>query len=152
MAGQRDSPPGWKSTSSGSRTGSSSSGTATSPHVGQCTIGIGGPQYRWRLISQSRSRKLTARFPRPWVSSHAVTSAIDAGVARPSNGPLATITPSAANASVIVAPSSGSPSSGCTTTRTSMPCSRANSKSRWSCAGTAMIAPVPYPISTYGAA
>src|SRR4249920_4124258 len=50
-----DSPPGWKSTSSGSRTGSSSSGTATSPHVSQWMMGIGAPQYRWRLSSQSRS-------------------------------------------------------------------------------------------------
>ena len=39
-----DSPCGEKSTSSGSRTGSSSSGTPTSPHVGQWMIGIGAPQ------------------------------------------------------------------------------------------------------------
>ena len=40
----------------GSSTGSWSSGTATSPSTGQCTIGIGVPQYRCREISQSRSR------------------------------------------------------------------------------------------------
>src|ERR1700675_3299887 len=39
-----DSPPGWKSTSSGKSTGSSASGTATSPHVPQWMIGIGAPQ------------------------------------------------------------------------------------------------------------
>ena len=53
-----------------------------------------------------------------------------------------TIEPVPGQDSVIVAPSSDSPS-GCTTTRTSMPYFRANSKSRSSCAGTAMIAPVP---------
>jgi hypothetical protein len=41
---------------SGSRTGSWSSGTATSPHAPQCTIGMGAPQKRWRDSSQSRSR------------------------------------------------------------------------------------------------
>ncbi len=39
----------------GSSTGSWSSGTGTSP-VAVCTTGIGVPQYRWREISQSRSR------------------------------------------------------------------------------------------------
>ena len=42
--------------SSGSRTGSWSSGTGTSPHDGQWMIGIGVPQKRCREISQSRSR------------------------------------------------------------------------------------------------
>ncbi len=49
---------------------------------------------------------------------------------------------------VMVAPSIGGASSGCTTTRTSNPYLRANSKSRWSWAGTAIMAPVPYVIST----
>ena len=40
----------------GSSRGSSSSGIGTSPQSGQCTIGIGVPQYRWREISQSRNR------------------------------------------------------------------------------------------------
>ena len=68
----------------------------------------------------------------------------------PSNGPLFTITPSPGYASVIASPSSGSASSGWITGRTGTPCWRANAKSRSSCAGTAMIAPVPYSISTYG--
>jgi hypothetical protein len=38
------SPVGRHSTSSGSRTGRSSSGTPTGPHFGQWTIGIGAPQ------------------------------------------------------------------------------------------------------------
>ena len=146
------SPPSWKSASSGSSTGSSSSGTATSPHEGQCTIGIGAPQYRWRESSQSRSRKFTVASPRPSCSSQAATFAIEAGEGSPSNGPLSTITPSCGIASVIASGSIGSDPSGWITTRTGSPCCRANAKSRSSCAGTAMIAPVPYSISTYGAA
>ena len=53
---------------SGSTTGSWSSGTGTSPHDGQCTIGIGQPQNRCRDSSQSRSRKLTAPVPVPGAS------------------------------------------------------------------------------------
>ena len=41
---------------SGRTTGSSSSGTGTSPQDGQCMIGIGVPQKRWRDSSQSRNR------------------------------------------------------------------------------------------------
>ncbi len=45
-----------KSRSSGSRTGSWSRGTPTSPQAAQCTTGIGAPHDRWREMSQSRSR------------------------------------------------------------------------------------------------
>ena len=89
-----DSPPGWKSTSSGSRTGNDASGTATSPHDGQWTMGIGAPQYRCRLISQSRSRNVTAASPKPCSASHDATASIDPGDGVPSNGPEFTITPS----------------------------------------------------------
>ena len=41
---------------SGRQTGSWSSGTGTSPHPSQYTIGIGAPQNRCRDSSQSRSR------------------------------------------------------------------------------------------------
>src|SRR5438477_2390799 len=78
-----DSPCGEKSTSSGSSTGSSSSGTGTSPHDGQCTIGIGHPQYRCRDISQSRRRNDTACFPRACSSSHDVTRSTDPRVGVP---------------------------------------------------------------------
>src|SRR6478609_7992259 len=44
--------------SDGSVTGSCSSGTGTSPQDGQWMMGMGVPQNRWRLSSQSRSRKL----------------------------------------------------------------------------------------------
>ena len=40
----------------GSSTGSSASGTGWAPHRSQWTMGMGGPQYRCREISQSRRR------------------------------------------------------------------------------------------------
>src|SRR4029450_8996721 len=48
--------------------------------------------------------------------------------------------------SVRLPPSSGGSPGGWTTTRTGRPYLRANSRSRWAWAGTAMIAPGPYPI------
>ncbi|SCD46259.1 hypothetical protein GA0115252_106922 [Streptomyces sp. DfronAA-171] len=51
-------------------------------------------------------------------------------------------------ASSHVAGSSPRPSVGATTQRRGSSKARAKAKSRLSCAGTAMIAPVPYPIST----
>jgi len=70
-----------------------------------------------------------------------------AGDRSPSNGPELTMTPSAANAESIASGSRSAPS-GRITMRTGSACSRANSKSRWSCAGTPMTAPVPYSIRT----
>ena len=93
---------------------------------------------------------MTAGSPMPCSPSHPDTFAIDAGLGSPSNGPEWTITPSWSYASVIDAASRSSPG-GWIATRTSSPCSRANSKSRWSCAGTPITAPVPYSIKTYGA-
>ena len=61
----------------------------------------------------------------------------------PVRGPELTIVPEAGTEAGMVAPSNGGMSSGWITTRTSIPYFRANSKSRWSCAGTAMMAPVP---------
>ncbi len=89
-----DSPPGAKSTSSGSSTGRSASGTPTSPQLGQWMIGIGAPQYRCREISQSRSRYEVAARPLPSASSHSITRWIDSDEGTPSNGPDRTITPS----------------------------------------------------------
>jgi hypothetical protein len=66
----------------------------------------------------------------------------------PSNSPDATITPGATWAASIVAPSSFSPSAGWMTTWTGSRYFRANAKSRSSCAGTAITAPVPYSTST----
>lgn len=53
-----------------------------------------------------------------------------------------------ANASSHSAGSADRPSDGSTTQRIGSSKARANAKSRLSCAGTAMIAPVPYPIRT----
>ncbi len=52
------------------------------------------------------------------------------------------MTPGPVYASVMVSASSP-PSGGWTTTRTGRPFARAKSRSRWSCAGTPMTAPVP---------
>ncbi len=43
----------------GSSTGSCSSGTGTTPSIGQWIIGIGVPQYRWREMPQSFNRNCT---------------------------------------------------------------------------------------------
>ena len=58
----------------------------------------------------------------------------------PSSGPELTSLPSPGVATPVCA-GSGAPVS--STTRTGRPNVRAKSRSRWSCAGTAMIAPVP---------
>ena len=50
--------------------------------------------------------------------------------------------------STYAVPSATSPAAGATTCTTGSSKRCANAKSRSSCAGTAMIAPVPYPIST----
>ena len=59
---------------------------------------------------------------------------------RPSSGPELISLPSPGVATPL---SAGSDWSVSTTTRTGSPNLRAKSRSRWSCAGTAMIAPVP---------
>ena len=46
-------PEGAYDVTSGSVSGNWSSGTLTIPHDGQWTRGIGSPQYRWRLNTQS---------------------------------------------------------------------------------------------------
>src|SRR5215470_10329689 len=49
-------PVGWYRSTSGKRTGKSSSGTGTKPQlIEQWTIGMGSPQYRCREKTQSRS-------------------------------------------------------------------------------------------------
>ena len=53
-SGEPPRPVNW--TSRGSTTGNWSSGTGTMPWTAQYTTGIGHPQNRWRLTSQSRSR------------------------------------------------------------------------------------------------
>ena len=67
-------------------------------------------------------------------------AAMAAALASPSSGPEFTSVPSPG---VAVPVSAGSGWSVSTTTRTGRSKLRAKSRSRWSCAGTAMIAPVP---------
>ena len=67
-------------------------------------------------------------------------AAIASALLMPSSGPELTSVPSPGVACQVCA---GSGRSVCTTTWTGRPNSRAKSRSRWSCAGTAMIAPVP---------
>ncbi len=125
---------------SGSVTGSCSSGTGTSPQSGQWMIGIGVPQKRWRDSSQSRSRKFTAPVPLPSTSRISMILAMASVLVRPSSGPELTRVPSPGVASPV---SPGSARPVCTTTRTGRSNLRAKSRSRWSCAGTAMMAPWP---------
>ncbi len=111
-------------------------------------MGNGSPQYRWRLNSQSRSRKLTVPSPRPRCSSQALTRALAAGTSRPSrdSSPAAELMMRASfalNESSQAAGSVPRPSVGSTTQTIGSSKARANAKSRLSCAGTAMIAPVP---------
>ena len=127
----------------GSSTGRDSSGTGTTPQCSQYTTGIGVPQYLWRLMSQSRRRYCVSRFPQPFSSNHAPIFSIASGVGRPSNWPELHDRPSASVAAVIFAGSGiGSPSVR-TTGIIPSPYFLTKSKSRWSCAGTPIIAPVP---------
>src|SRR5579859_2694900 len=79
--------------SSGSTTGSWSSGTGTSPHAAQCTIGIGQPQYRWRETPQSRNRQVTCLSPRPFPLRSAAIASTDRAKSSPSYLPEYTQTP-----------------------------------------------------------
>ena len=111
---------------------------------------MGVPQYRWREIPQSFSRNCTVRWPIARRSALAAMMSMASVDQRPSYSPDATTLPGSSLAAVIVAASSGTaPSpSGCITTRIGSEYFLANSKSRWSCAGTAITAPVPYSPST----
>ena len=66
-----------------------------------------------------------------------------AGDGVPSSGPESTMTPASTYASTMWSTTSGSPA-GWMTTRMGISYFFANSKSRWSWAGTAITAPVPY--------
>ena len=153
---------------SGSVTGSWSSGTGTIRPSSVWIIGMGVPQKRWREISQSRRRKVLAARPVPAAVSCSMTRAIALRLDRPSSGPELIIRPSPVRAMPVRAgsidsngrPRSGSIGTPCssssmtgiapvtgavvsTTTVTGRSNARAKSRSRWSCAGTAMTAPCP---------
>src|SRR5256714_11002395 len=131
--------------SRGSTTGSWSSGTGTVPSVGQYTMGMGVPQYRCREMSQSRSRYVTLGLPIPVFFASEAIAFLPISLDVPLYGPLRTIVPGPEYAASIARCSSPS---GLTTSLIGSPYCFANAKSRSSCAGTAMIAPVPYVAST----
>ncbi len=82
-------------------------------------------------------------LPMPRASADAAIFSHASSVGSPENSSECTLSPCSVSASLIVAPSAASCPGSLTTTRTGSPYVRANSKSRWSCAGTAMMAPVP---------
>ena len=141
-----DCPVGRNSTSSGASTGSSSSGTGRGPQASQYTIGIGHPQNRWRLTSQSRSRKLTVRSPCRASSSQAIAASLAAATSTPLRSGPGTASGSTGEFTWRPGPEYASPSqpSGRSTVSTiGMPNAVAKSQSRWSSPGTAITAPVP---------
>ena len=112
-------------------------------------IGMGSPQYLWRENTQSRSLYVIFGPPEFSSSSLSVIALLASVVVMPSKSPLLTLTPCSVNAASIGMPSSSltwSPpptAAGATTRFTPNPNFVANSKSRSSCAGTAITAPVP---------
>jgi hypothetical protein len=79
----------------------------------------------------------------PRFSRYAAIASRPAALEHVENSPDSDITPSSVKAFSMVSTASFPPSSGCMTTFIGMPYFFANSKSRWSCAGTLMTAPVP---------
>ena len=104
-------------------------------------IGIGGPQKRCRDTSQSRSRKLTAPLPSPFASSQSMVTRLASPTPRPSSE-ISSLAELIAGPSPVKASPSQS-SGGCTVRTMGRSNFVANSQSRWSWPGTAMIAPVP---------
>ena len=139
-------PLGWNFLRSGSRSGNSVSGTDSIVPSSRWMIGIGSPQYRCREKSQSRSLNWTALFPRLRVPSHATDSLFGLwrrkAVQRHFGiGGIDSRSIAGARLAVITLPPD-------TTSTIGSEYFFAKAKSRSSCPGTAMIAPVPYPIRT----
>ena len=115
-------------------------------------MGIGGPQYRWREMSQSRKRYCVSNFP----PANSAIFFLAFSESMPSNFPEFTNSPSPSQHSETIFTSgtacpgigSGTMRGGSMTFRIGSLYFFAKSKSRASCAGTAMMAPVPYPEST----
>jgi len=84
--------------------------------------------------------QLIARLPVPAAARAAMTLFLASAVGRPSSGPEFTATPSSVKATPAGA---GPPPAGATTGTIGRPNACAKAKSRSSCAGTAMIEPVP---------
>src|SRR4030042_4220422 len=110
-------------------------------------MGIGVPQYLCLDMSQSRSLYWTVFLPQPFFCRYLVMSSLTFVLVVPENFPEWTRTPESVYARVI---SLGSRSKwwGFMTTFMGILYFFANMKSLWSCAGTAIMAPVPYSSST----
>ena len=78
----------------GRTTGRFSSFSGTMPHRSQYSTGIGAPQYLWRLIPQSRSRKLILASPSPRATSQSVAFRLASAIVRPSRNPELILRPS----------------------------------------------------------
>src|SRR5260370_39578648 len=123
---------------------------------------MGVPQYLWREIPQSFRRKMVSFSPKPFDRAKADIFSLACSVGRPLNSPELMLTPYSVKASVggvadvenpDAKPASGAPArkslgTWITTVRMGRLYFLQNSKSRSSCAGTAMMGPVPYSRST----
>ena len=134
-----------KTTSRGNSTGSCSTGTGTAPHASQWMIGIGVPQYLCRLISHGLIFQLIVPLPVPIFSRASQTAAFASEPYSPSKPAIPELTIHPKSHSATSSASSALPSSVIIKTRLiGRSYLFANSKSRSSCPGTAITAPVPY--------
>src|SRR5882724_1261454 len=122
-------------------------------------MGMGVPQYLWRETPQSLSRKMVSFFPNCLDAANAAIFSFATSVRRPLNSPEFMLIPLPVNGSAgactdiedpLSKPDGGAAfaSSAATTVRIGRLYFLQNSKSRSSCAGTAITAPVPYSSST----
>src|SRR6202030_4872125 len=109
---------------------------------------MGVPQYLCREIPQSFNRNPVSHLPNPPASAPSDIRASASSVVSPLYDPEFTLFPYSVNASFNVSLLNIAPSFGCTTIGIASPYFVANSKSRSSCAGTHITAPVPYSISS----
>jgi hypothetical protein len=104
-------------------------------------MGNGSPQKRWRENSQSRSLVVTVPAPRSLASSQPMMACLASAMSRPFR-----LTSSLALLMAGPSPTYALPSKeagGCTVRTMGRPKFSANSQSRSSWPGTAMMAPVP---------
>jgi hypothetical protein len=85
---------------------------------------------------------LTFAVPRPFSTSQSIALRFASAIVNPSRNPELIFTPSPVYASPV------HPAGRVTVSMIGSPCAVANSQSRWSSPGTAMIAPVPYVMRT----
>src|ERR1043166_1831492 len=110
---------------------------------------MGVPQYLCREIPQSFRRKMISFFPKPFDSANAAIFSLACSVGKPLNSPELIEMPQSMNGATVPTADAGlSSDDAATTVRIGSLYFLQNSKSRSSCAGTAMIAPFPYSSNT----